>query len=114
MKKWMVATASAIALCVSGAAFAASKGETKVELQQAAKLAGHELKAGNYKVAWEGEGDDVTVTLGKGRNKVEAKAKVVERENGETGVVMRKAGDGSYQVTEIRVDKKTSLVLADS
>lgn len=114
MKHRIVALMGAAALIISASAFAATKGRTDVELLQPAKIAGQELKAGEYRLTWEGEGQDVAVTFGKGKNKVETRGKLVDRANGEKGVVMKKNGDGAYHVTEIRLDKNKSLVLSAS
>jgi hypothetical protein len=114
MKNRLVAIMGAAALMLLASAFAGAKGYTSVELLQPAKVAGQELKAGEYRVSWEGEGQDVAVTLGRGKSKVGTRGKLVDRQNAEKGVVMKKNGDGAYHVTEIRLDGKRSLVLADS
>jgi hypothetical protein len=114
MKHRLVAIMGAAALLVSASAFAGSKGSVDVQLLQPAKIAGQELKAGEYRLSWEGEGQDVAVTVGRGKNKIETRAKLVDRQNGEQGIVMKKNGDGALHVTEIRLDKNRSLVLAES
>ena len=39
---------------------------------------------------------------------------LVERQNGEKGIVVKKSSDGALHVTEIRIDKGRSLILAES
>jgi hypothetical protein len=114
MKLGLVAIMGAAALMVSASAFAGSKGSARVELWQPAKVAGQALKTGEYRLSWVGEGQDVAVTLGQGKNKVETRGKLVDRQNGEQGVVLKKDADGALHVTEIRLDKNRSLVLAES
>ncbi len=114
MKKSVVAIMGVAALWASSSAFAATKGQTDLQLLQPARIAGQELKAGQYRLSWEGEGQDVAVTVGKGKSRIETRATLVERTNGERGVVLKRNGDGALQVTEIRLDKNRSLVLAES
>lgn len=114
MKFRLVTTMGAAVLMVTAGAFAATKGSTRIELLQPAQVAGRELKAGEYRLSWEGEGADVSVTVGSGKQKIETRGTLVERQNGEKGVVVKKSGDGALHVTEIRIDKGRSLILAES
>ncbi len=67
----------ASALLLASSAFAASKGH--VELQNSTLVSGTQLKAGDYRLEWEGTGPDVEVSIMQGK-KVLAKvpAKIVE------------------------------------
>jgi len=51
-------------------AFAAPKNSSNVDLDQAVKVAGTQLAAGQYKVRWEGSGPDVQVSFLKGKKVV--------------------------------------------
>jgi hypothetical protein len=114
MKKQAIAIMGAAVLFASASAFAATKGQKHVQLLQPATLAGQELKAGEYRLSWEGEGQDVAVTVARGKNKVATRGKLVDRDGGEQGVVLKRSSDGTLHVTEIRLDKNKSLVLAES
>jgi len=66
-----------LALLLASSAFAATKGN--LQLQSPTMVNGTQLKAGDYKLEWEGTGPDVQVSILQGK-KVVAKvpAKVVE------------------------------------
>jgi hypothetical protein len=114
MKNRVIAILGAAVLSASASAFAATKGQTDVELLQPATVAGQQLKAGAYRLSWEGEGEDVAVTLGRGNKRVETRGRLIDRDGGERGVVLKKNGDGTYHVTEFRLGRNKSLVLAES
>ena len=66
-----------LALMLASSALALSKGN--LELSDAVTLNGTTLKAGEYKVQWEGSGPNVEVSILKGKNVVAtAQAHVVE------------------------------------
>jgi hypothetical protein len=66
-----------LALLLASSAFAASKGE--LTLLNAATVNGTNLKAGDYKLQWDGTGSDVQVTIMQGKNVIaKVPAKLVE------------------------------------
>lgn len=67
----------ALALLLASSAFAASKGE--LTLLNPATVNGTNLKAGDYKLQWDGAGSDVQVTIMQGKNVIaKVPAKLVE------------------------------------
>jgi hypothetical protein len=66
-----------LALLVASSAFAASKGQ--MTLLSPATINGTNLKAGDYKLEWEGTGSDVQLTISQGKNVLaKVPAKVVD------------------------------------
>lgn len=55
---------------VPGLAFAAAKHSANVELDQPVEVAGTQLATGQYKLVWEGNGPDVTVSFVEGKKTV--------------------------------------------
>ena len=86
-----------------------------VELRSPATLNGKELPAGTYKISWTGEGSNVKVTFANGKKfTMETPGKFVERETQavDDGVVSRKNGSGSLEISEVRFGgEKRVLVL---
>lgn len=69
--------AMGLALLLASSAFAATKGE--MTLLSPATVNGTNLKAGDYKLQWDGTGTDVQVTILQGKNVVtKVPAKVVD------------------------------------
>jgi len=110
-----VGLAGALALCLAAAAAAGPKQSLTVELRSPATLNGKELPAGTYKVSWTGEGSNVKVTFANGKKfTIETPGKFVERETQavDDGVVSRKNGSGSLEISEVRFGgEKRVLVL---
>jgi hypothetical protein len=70
-----------IALFSLSAFAAGTSGKGSMNLTSPAQLAGKQLSAGDYKLQWSGEGNDVKVTVLSGKKEVvTATAKVVERD----------------------------------
>ena len=66
-----------LALLVASSAFAATKGQ--MTLLSPATINGTNLKAGDYKLEWEGTGSDVQLTISQGKNVLaKVPAKVVD------------------------------------
>ena len=66
-----------LALLLASSVFAASKGE--MTLLSPATINGTNLKAGDYKLQWEGTGSDVQLTISQGKNVItKVPAKVVD------------------------------------
>ena len=69
--------AMGLALLLASSAFAATKGE--LTLLNPATVNGTNLKAGDYKLQWDGTGTDVQVTILQGKNVIaKVPAKVVD------------------------------------
>ena len=109
MKK--IAYSVVLIAMLSLSAFAAS-GSAKMTLMSPGLIAGKELPAGNYKVTWAGEANDVQVTIMAGKKTLlTAPAKVVEMSFKPLDNAVVK--NPSNAITEMRFEgKKTSLVFA--
>ncbi|HYG98380.1 MAG TPA: hypothetical protein VD837_04560 [Terriglobales bacterium] len=105
MKKLIV---FALMLTFALSAFAAT-GSGKVNVISSGLIAGQQLAAGEYKMVWTGEGEQVQVQIMKGKNTlITAPAKVVEREfKALNDAVLTSEG----KIKEVRFSgKKTTLV----
>lgn len=106
MKKLMIF--ALLLTFVSLSAFAAT-GSGKINVVSAGQIAGQSLAAGEYKMIWTGEGDQVQVQIMKGKSTVvTAPAKLVEREyKSNNDAVLVSEG----KIKEVRFSgKKTVLV----
>jgi hypothetical protein len=105
-----------LALLLASSAFAASKGQ--LELTSAATINGTQLKAGEYKLEWDGNGPTVEVSVIKGKNVVaKTSAKLVDLQSSapNNAAVITKNSDGSNTLTSIRfAGKKYALDLGSS
>jgi hypothetical protein len=105
-----------MALLLASSAFAASKGQ--LELATAATINGTQLKAGEYKLEWDGSGPTVEVSVIKGKNVVaKTSAKLVNLDNSaaNNAAVVMKNSDGTNTLTGIRfAGKKYALELGSS
>ncbi len=99
-------------ITLSAAVFAANGGSGKIHLDSAVKVGSTELPAGDYKVTWNGSGDQTQVTLTQGQTKATAAAKVVEvRRNSDA--ISTRSENGARVLTEIQFRNQT-LVLHDA
>ena len=118
MRTRIAGVVAVLALCLTAGAFAGTRRSVTVELLSPATLNGKELPPGSYKVSWTGEETDLKVTFVSGKKIVaEAAGKLVERSSKapESGVVSRKDGKGTLQISEIRFGGESRvLVLAGS
>ncbi len=122
MKRTKTAGLAALALflSVSMSAFAGSKdagGSSSFELSRNAIVAGTELKAGNYKLAWEGSGPDVKVQFKQGRNVLAtSNAKVVElpAKDRVTAAVLADHPGGAPTLAEARMEGKHFKLVFDT
>ena len=97
----------AMALLLATAAFAANKGSLSV--REPVKVAGTQLKAGNYKLAWEGTGQNVELSIMQGKNVVaKTQARMVDLNNASPSdaAVLVKDSDGSKSLSQIRFGGK--------
>lgn len=63
-------SAAAIVFIVPALAFATPKNSANVELDQTVKVAGTQLAPGQYKLIWEGSGQDLMVSFTEGKKTV--------------------------------------------
>ena len=74
------------------------------------------LKAGSYKVSWNGEGDQVQVTFARSNETVaQAKGRFVSRSSkaSHTGIVVRDNGGGSRTITELVIRGRSEVIVLD-
>ncbi len=75
-------------------AFAKTKDSANVDLDQSVEVAGAQLPSGQYKVAWEGSGPNVTVNFTKDKKTIATvTAKVVDNSRDEEAVETTTAAD---------------------
>jgi hypothetical protein len=104
------------ALLLASSAFAATK--ANLQLSHAVTVNGTQLKAGEYKVQWDGSGPDVEVSLLQGRNVVaKFPAHVVDLNTTaySDAAVINKGDDGTSRLAQIRFQgKRFALDLSQS
>jgi hypothetical protein len=104
-----------LALLVASTAFAASKGS--LTLQSATTVNGTQLKAGDYKLEWDGSGPNVEVSFLRGKNvvaKVPAKLVDLSAPSQNNAAVVRN-DNGTSTLAAIRFEgKKYALELGSS
>jgi hypothetical protein len=102
-----------LALLLASSAFAATK--ASLTLQNPTTINGTKLKAGDYKLQWEGSGPNVEVSIIQGKNvvaKVPAKLVDLQAVSHNDAAVTRKNDDGTTSLTGARFDgKKYALEL---
>ena len=92
---------------LAGSALAASKGP--LELQEAASVAGTQLKSGTYTVQWEGAGDQVQLKIYQGKKEVastSARVVTLDKPLPRDATLLRRNDDGTLTVTRINFGKK--------
>jgi hypothetical protein len=96
-----------LALLLATTAFAANKGSLNV--QEPVTVNGTKLAPGDYKLAWDGTGPSVELSITQGK-KVVAKvpARMVTLENPSQGdaAVVKDNGDGTKSLSEVRLSGK--------
>jgi hypothetical protein len=104
------------ALILASSAFAASK--ASVQLTNPVMINGTQLKAGDYKVQWEGAGPDVEVSFMQGKTVVaKTSAHVVNLDNAPSNnaAVVRRSDDGTNTLSGVRFEgKKIALEIGNS
>ena len=108
--------AMGLALLLASSAFATTKG--KLTLHDATVVNGTKLKAGDYKLEWDGSGPNVEVSIVQGKNVVaKVPAKIVELKTpalNDTALV-KTNDDGSRTLAGAQFqNKKFALELGDS
>jgi hypothetical protein len=105
-----------LAVMLASSAFAATKGS--LQLTNPVNVNGTTLKAGDYKVQWDGAGPNVELSIFKGKNVVaKVPAHVVELQTpaANDAAVTRENGSGPNTLAGVRFQgKKTALELGDS
>ena len=102
-----------LAMLLATGAFASNKGTLNV--QEAVRVNGQQLPAGEYQVRWEGTGSNVEVSFMKGKKEVaKTSAKVIDLDTApqyDTAVVDRSSGTPT--VSEVRfARKKVALAIS--
>jgi hypothetical protein len=105
-----------LALLLASSAFAATK--ASLTLQSPATINGTQLKAGDYKLQWDGSGPTVEVSIMKGKTvvaKVQAKVVDLNTVAQNSAAVVQRNADGSSTLTGARFEgKKIALELGDT
>jgi hypothetical protein len=102
-----------LALLLASSAFAATK--ASLNLQNPTSVNGTSLKAGDYKLEWDGSGPNVEVSILQGKKvvaKVPAKLVDLNTVSQNNAAVLLKNGDGTTSLTGARFEgKKFALEL---
>ncbi len=102
-----------LALLLATSAFAANKGSLQVS--DPLTVSGKQLKAGDYTVKWEGTGPNVELNILQGRTvvaTVPARLIDLERASSSDAAVVKRDGNGSRSLSEIRFSgKKYALAI---
>jgi hypothetical protein len=96
-----------LALLLASSAFAATKGE--MTLLSPATVNGTNLKAGDYKLQWDGTGTDVQVTILQGKNviaKVPAKVVDLSAPSPNNAAVLNTGENGKRTLADARFSGK--------
>jgi hypothetical protein len=105
-----------LAMLLASSAFAATK--ASLNLQSSTSINGTNLKAGEYKLVWDGSGPNVEVSIMQGKNvvaKVPAKIVDLNSPSRNTAAVVTMNGDGTSRLSGARFEgKKIALDLAPS
>ena len=105
-----------LVLLLAGSAFAASK--ATLTLNHDTTVNGTKLKAGDYKLQWDGSGPDVEVSIVRGKDvvaKVPAKLVDLNSNAANDAAVVKNNSDGSSTLAGVRfAGKKYALELSDA
>jgi len=108
-----------LALCtllLPASVFAKSKNQGTMKLEEPAKIGSTELQPGNYKVAWEGNGQNVQVNIMQHNNtvaSVNGQLKTNDAAASQDAVVLKPTNGGEKQVSEIDFGKhREALVIS--
>jgi hypothetical protein len=97
-----------LAILLASSAFAATKGS--LQIIDPVTVNGTQLKAGDYKVEWDGTSSNVEVSILKGKNvvtKVPAKLVNLQAAASNDAAVTEKNSDGSSSLIGVRFQGKT-------
>jgi hypothetical protein len=105
-----------LVLLLAGSAFAASK--ATLTLNHETTVNGTKLKAGDYKLQWDGSGPDVEVSIVQGKNvlaKVPAKLVDLNSNAANDAAVIKNNSDGTSTLAGVRfAGKKFALELGEA
>jgi hypothetical protein len=105
-----------LALLLASSAFAATK--ASLQLNHPTVVNGTTLKAGEYKLQWDGTGPNVEVSIVQGKNvvaKVAGKVVDLDAPSKNDAAVVKMNGDGTSALTGARFEgKKYALQLGES
>ena len=105
-----------LAVLLASSAFAASK--ANLNLQSPTTINGTKLKAGEYKLAWDGTGPNVEVSILQGKNviaKVPAKIVDLNTAASNDATMVKMNGDGTSTLSGARFQgKKYALEIGES
>jgi hypothetical protein len=105
-----------LAVMLASSAFAATKGS--LQLTNPVTVNGTTLKAGEYRLEWDGAGPNVELSILKGKNvvtKVPAHLVELQAPASDDAAVTRENGSGPNSLAGVRFHgKKTALELGDS
>jgi hypothetical protein len=105
-----------LALLLASSAFAATKGS--LQISHPVTVNGTQLKAGDYKVAWDGTGPNVEVSILQGKNVIaKTPAHVVDLSTASpnSAAVTKTNSDGSASLAGVRFEgKKFALELGEA
>jgi len=109
------AMVSGLFLVFSLGALAASNSGT-ITLLKTAQLNGKQINSGEYKVKWEGTGQDVQVSILQGKNVVaSAPAKLMDKANKESFNTVVLSNDGGVAtIQEIRLSGKKQVLVFET
>lgn len=105
-----------LALTLASSAFAASK--ANLTLNNPTSINGTQLKAGDYKLEWDGSGPNVEVSIMQGKKvvtKVPAKIVDLDKAPSNDAALLKQNGDGSTTLAGARFQgKKYALELGEA
>jgi len=105
-----------LALTLASSAFAASK--ANLTLNNPTSINGTSLKAGEYKLQWDGNGSNVEVSIMQGKKviaKVAAKVVDLNQSSASDAALLKQNGDGTTTLTGVRFQgKKFALELGEA
>jgi hypothetical protein len=105
-----------LALVLASSAFAATK--ANLQLTNPVTVNGATLKAGDYKLQWEGSGPNVELSILQGKNvvaKVPARVVALQTAASNDAAVTRKSDGGPNSLTGVRFEgKKIALDLGET
>jgi hypothetical protein len=96
-----------LALLLATSAFAANKGSLSV--QEPVTVNGTKLAPGDYKLAWDGTGPSVELSITQGKKvvaKVPARMVTLENPSQSDAAVVKNNGDGTKSLSEVRLSGK--------
>jgi hypothetical protein len=116
MKASKISALLAMAVLFATSAFAANK--TSIELKRDAVVAGKTLTAGKYNVTWEGQGQNVDLSVTKGKEvvvKTPAHLLDLPTVAANDALVMKDNTDGTRTLSQIQISgKKFALDLGEA